>query len=112
MKIIITESQYRKVSLLRRLGDMMDVASDIIDEDNNFYGDLDFCRYYPTYQKYVKSMVDDITEHYQGFNYDYDIDDVSDFIYKDIGYENFVNLLMDEHGAKIRNYYNLKTKDC
>ena len=109
MKIIITENQYRKISLRRRLGDIINVASDIIDEGDDFYGGLDFCKYYPTFQKYIKNIVDDIIEHYGP---DYGLDDVSDFIYKDVGYENFVSILMDEHGAKIRSFYNLKTKDC
>jgi hypothetical protein len=109
MKIIITEEQYRKISLLRRLGGMLDVSSELIDMGDEFYGSLDFCKYYPTFQKYIKNIVDDIIEHYDP---DYGIDDVSGFIYEGIGYETFVKLLMDEHGAKIRSFYNRKTRDC
>jgi hypothetical protein len=110
MKIIITEDQYNKLSLLRRLGNVLNVASELIDMGDEFYGNLDFCKYYPTFQKYIKNIVDDIIEHYNNPNYD--IDDIFDFIYKDIGYETFVKLLMDEHGAKIRSFYNRKTKHC
>jgi hypothetical protein len=109
MKIIITEDQYNKLSLLRRLGGMLDVSSELIDMGDEFYGSLDFCKYYPTFQKYIKNIVDDIIELYDP---DYGIDDVSDFIYEVIGYETFVKLLMDEHGAKIRSFYNRKTRDC
>lgn len=110
MKIIITENQYRKISLLRRLGKMLDVSSELIDEGDEFYGDLNFCEYYPTFQRFVKNMVEDIIEHYGSGKFN--IEDVSDFIYEEVGYDNFVGVLMDEHGAKIRSFYNLKTKDC
>jgi hypothetical protein len=110
MKIIITEDQYNKLSLRRRLGGMLNIASELIDMGDEFYGNLDFCKYYPTFQKYIKNIVGDIIEHYHSPNYD--IDDISDFIYEDIGHETFVKLLMDEHGAKIRSFYNRKTRDC
>ena len=42
----------------------------------------------------------------------YDIDETENFIYNNIGYENFVNILMDMYGEKIENFYNEKTKDC
>jgi hypothetical protein len=109
MKIIITEDQYNKLSLRRRLVGMLDVASELIDMGDEFYGNLDFCKYYPTFQKYIKNMVNDIIVEY---NPNYGVDDIFDFIYKDIGYETFVKLLMDEHGAKIRSFYNRKTKHC
>lgn len=110
MKIIITENQYRKISLLRRLTDIMNVASELIDEGNDFYGGLDFCKKYPTFQKFIKNMVMDIIVDYGSNKFAWD--EVSDFIYEEVGYENFVSLLMEEHGAKIRSFYNLKTKDC
>ena len=109
MKIIITEDQYNKLSLRRRLGDMLNVASELIDMGDEFYGNLDFCKYFPTFQKYISNIVGDIIELY---NPDYGIDDISDFIYEGVGYETFVKLLMDEHGAKIRSFYNRKTRDC
>jgi hypothetical protein len=56
-------------------------------------------------------MVLDIIVDY-GSSDKFDYDEVSDFIYEDVGYENFVDTLMGEHGAKIRSFYNLKTKDC
>lgn len=117
MKIIITEEQFtdlllsrRRMALLRRLTSIMNVASELIDQGDDFYGNLDFCKYYPTFQKYINNLVGDIKEHY--YDARFDIDDVSDFIHGDIGYETFVKLLMDEHGAKIRSFYNRKTKDC
>jgi hypothetical protein len=109
MKIIITENQYYKLSLRRRLRRILDVSSEII--DNDFYGGLDFCKKYPTFQKFIKNMVLDIIVDY-GSSDKFDYDEVSDFIYEDVGYENFVDALMGEHGAKIRSFYNLKTKDC
>jgi hypothetical protein len=117
MKIIITEDQFnnllvlrRRMSLRRRLADVINVASELIDMADDFYGNLDFCKYYPTFHKFIDSVVRDITEHY--YDARFDIDDVSDFIYQDVGYENFVKILMEEHGAKIRSFYNLKTKYC
>jgi hypothetical protein len=76
---------------------------------DEFYGNLDFCKYFPTFQKYISNIVGDIIELYDP---DYGIDDISDFIYEGVGYETFVKLLMDEHGAKIRSFYNRKTRDC
>ena len=99
MKIIITESQYNKIlSFKRRLIDIMSEASQIIDAADDFYGDIDFCRYYPTLEKYIDSLVRNIDDK-ENFN-------------NNIGYETFVNLLMDMYGEKIENFYNKKTQDC
>jgi hypothetical protein len=115
MKYIITESQYNKIlKLKRRLIDIMSEASRIIDASDdfygdNFYGDIDFCHYYPTLEKYIDSLVMDIIQQYEPDNYD--IDDIENFI-NNIGYETFVNRLMDMYGEKIENFYNKKTQDC
>jgi hypothetical protein len=110
MKYIITESQYNKIlNLKRRLIDIMSEASRIIDASDDFYGDIDFCHYYPTLEKYINILVMDISEHYEPDNYD--IDDIENFI-NNIGYETFVNRLMDMYGEKIENFYNKKTQDC
>ena len=89
---------------------MVNVASELINITDDFYGPLDFCKYYPTFQKFIDSVVRDIIEHY--YDAKFEIGDLSDFIYQDVGYENFVKVLMEEHGAKIRSFYNLKTKNC
>jgi hypothetical protein len=112
MKIIITESQYNKIfNLKRRLIDIMGEASRIIDAADDFYGDIDFCSYYPTLEEYIDSLVMGIIQQYEPDNYD--IDDKENFINNNhIGYETFVNWLMDMYGEKIENFYNKKTQDC
>ena len=111
MKIIITEDQSNKlISLQRRLTDIMREASLMIDNGDDFYGSVDFCRYFPTLKKYVDDVVYEIINQYE--HPIYDIDETENFIYNYIGYENFVNLLMDMYGEKIENFYNEKTKDC
>ena len=72
MKIIISEDQYYNLSLRRRLGGIINVASDIIDDGDEFYGNLNFCRYYPTFQKYIKNIVGG------GYNFKWIIDIVED----------------------------------
>ena len=111
MKIIITEDQHKNfINLKRRLIDIMREASLMIDNGDDFYGSVDFCRYFPTLKKYVDDVVYEIINQYE--HPIYDIDETENFIYNYIGYENFVNLLMDMYGEKIENIYNEKTKDC
>jgi hypothetical protein len=111
MKIIITENQYNKfIGLKRRLTDIMIEASHMVDDADEFYGNLDFCYYFPTLKKYVNDVVYEIIQQYR--HPDYDIDDIENFIYNHIGYKNFVNMLMDMYGEKIENFYNEKTQDC
>ena len=111
MKYIITESQYNKIlSLKRRLIDIMSEASRIIDAADDFYGDIDFCDYYPTLEKYIDSLVEDIIQQYEPVNFA--IDYIESFINNHIGYETFVNWLMDMYGEKIENFYNKNTQDC
>ena len=108
MKIIITEEQYNKIALRRRLQGIMDEGSYIIDNGDDFYADLNFCYHYPKFKGFIQSMVDDIIHQY---NNETEFG-IWEFIHNDIGYETFVNLLMEEHGAKIRSFYNRKTKHC
>ncbi len=111
MKIIITENQYNKfIGLKRRLTDIMIEASHMVDDADEFYGNLDFCHYFPTLKKYVNDVVYEIIQQYR--HPDYDLDDIENFIYNHVGYENFVNILMDMYGEKIENFYNEKTQDC
>ena len=111
MKIIITEDQHKNfINLKRRLIDIMREASLMIDNGDDFYGSVDFCRHFPTLKKYVDDVVYEIINQYE--HPIYDIDETENFIYNYIGYENFVNLLMDMYGEKIENFYNEKTKDC
>ena len=111
MKIIITEDQHKNfINLKRRLIDIMREASLMIDNGDDFYGSVDFCRYFPTLKKYVDDVVYEIINQYE--HPIYDIDETENFIYNYIGYENFVNLLMDMYGEKIENLYRRKTKDC
>jgi hypothetical protein len=49
----------------------------------------------------------DIIQQYEPDNYD-----IENFINYHIGYETFVNWLMDMYGEKIENFYNNKTQDC
>ncbi len=111
MKIIITEEQYDKfIGLQRRISDIIDEVPLMVDIDNDYWGpneDYDFCHYYPTLKKFMKGIVEEIC--HQWF---YNFDNIVKFIYDRIGYKTFVDMIMDEHGEKIINFYNEKTKDC
>jgi hypothetical protein len=111
MKIIITESQYKKLTLQRRLADIMDEGPMIVDYADEFYGDTDFCRHYPTLEVYVDGMVQDIIHQYGNIS-DAGVEGVWDFIYDVVGFKNFINMLLEEHGDKIIRFYKEKTKDC
>ena len=108
MKIIITEEQYNNLTLRRRLSEIMYEGLFIIDNGDNFYGDTNFCRHYPTFKVFMESLTNDIIHQYNNMTGD----NIWDFIYEDFGYENFIDLLLDTHGEDIRNFYNRKTKDC
>jgi hypothetical protein len=111
MKIIITEDQYNKfINLQRRLTDIMYEASLMIEFEDDFYWGVDFCRNFPTLKKYVDDVVFEIINQY--VHPIYSIDETEDFIYNHIGYKNFIDMLMDEYGEKIENFYIRKTKDC
>jgi hypothetical protein len=111
MKIIITEDQNNKlISFQRRLTDIMYEAAYMIDDADEFYGSVDFCRYFPTLKKYVDDVVYEIINQYD--HPIYNIDETENFIYNHVGYENFVNIMMEEHGDKIIRFYKEKTKDC
>ena len=109
MKIIITEEQYNKLYYLRRIDKIIEEGSDIIDNGDAFYGGVNFCYHYPTFKRFMEGFIYDIVEQYDS---SYDVSNVGDFIDNHIGYENFVDMLMEEHGGKIRSFYNRKTKDC
>ena len=111
MKIIITESQYKKLTLQRRLADIMDEGPMIVDYADEFYGDTDFCRHYPTLEVYVDGMVQDIIHQYGNIS-DAGVEGVWDFIYDVVGFKNFISMLLEEHGDKIIRFYKEKTKDC
>jgi hypothetical protein len=110
MKIIITENQNKKLSYLRRLTDIMYEAAYMIDDADEFYGDVDFCTHYPTLVRFVEDVVYEIINQY--VHPIYDNDDTVNFIYDHIGYKNFINIMMDEHGEKIRNFYKERTRGC
>ena len=112
MKIIITEEQYDKfIGLQRRITDIIGEVPLMLDID--FWGPMDqddyidFCHTFPTLKEFMKGIVDEIC--HQWF---YNFDNIFKFIYDGIGYKNFIDMLMDEHGEKIINFYNEKTKDC
>jgi hypothetical protein len=111
MKIIITESQYKKLTLQRRLADIMDEGPMIVDYADEFYGDTDFCRHYPTLEVYVDGMVQDIIHQYGNIS-DAGVEGVWNFIHSEVGEKNFINMLLEEHGDKIIRFYKEKTKDC
>jgi hypothetical protein len=108
MKIIITERQYNKVIVLRRINEIMHEALLMIRDDGAFYGDVNFCYHYPTFEGFMEDMVEEIIRNYEYFNNF----DISDFIYDEVGFENFINILIDVHGDEIREFYNSKTEDC
>jgi len=108
MKIIISERQYNHAFLRRRFYEILNEALLMIADDGAFYGDIDFCWEYPTFYSFMEDMVAEITRHYD-YNYGHDI---AEFIYGDIGVEKFIKLLLDERGNEIKEFYDLKTKDC
>lgn len=79
-------------------------------DDVGFFEGVDFCTHYPTLKRFLQGIVHEIVQQYEHPNYH--IYDTIDFIHDDIGYGKFINMLMDEHGEKIRNFYNEKTKNC
>ena len=85
-------------------------ASLMIDNWDDFYWRVDFCRNFPTLKKYVDDVVSEIINQYE--HPIYSIDETEDFIYNHIGYKNFVNILIGMYGDKIEKFYNKKTKDC
>ena len=89
----------------------MEEGSMIIDYADEFYGDTDFCRYYPTLEIYMEGMTEDIIHQY-GYISDAGVEGVWDFIHDKVGFKNFINMLLDTHGGKIKNFYDRKTKDC
>jgi hypothetical protein len=111
MKIIITESQYKKLTLQRRLADIMDEGAMIIDYADEFYGDTDFCRHYPTLEVYMEGMTQDIIHQY-GYISDAGVEGVWNFIHDEVGFKNFIDMLLEEHGDKIVRFYKEKTKEC
>jgi hypothetical protein len=38
--------------------------------------------------------------------------DIYEFVYDILGYDNFVEVMVDQIGDKIKNFYFRKTKDC
>lgn len=109
MKIIITEEQYDNLFLRRRLFDIMDEGLFIIDNGDNFYGDdTRFCNRYPTLKVFMEGFIDDIIHQYSNMTGH----GIWEFIYEDIGRENFIDILLDTHGEEIENFYNRKIKDC
>ena len=96
--------------------EIMNEALLMIADDGAFYGGIDFCYHYPTFDGFMEDMVEEIIR-----NYGYHIQDdkykplkydVGDFIYDVVGFENFINVLLDAHGDEIREFYDLNTKDC
>jgi len=109
MKFIITEEQYDNLYLRRRLSEIMDEGLFIIDNGDNFYVDgSNFCDRYPTFKVFMEGFIDDTIHQYNNMTGD----DIREFIYEDIGHENFIDMLLDAHGEEIRNFYNRKTKNC
>lgn len=109
MKIIITEEQYNNLSLRRRLSEIMYEGLFIIDNGDEFYGDdTTFCNRYPTFNVFMGGFIDDIIYQYNNMTGDH----IWDFIYEDLGHENFIDLLLDTHGEDIINFYDRKTKNC
>jgi hypothetical protein len=118
MKIIITEEQHKELidTYKRRMFEIMNEALLMIADDGAFYGGIDFCYHYPTFEGFMEDMVGEIIRNYQYHIQDDKYKplkyDVGDFIYDVVGFENFINILLDAHGDEIREFYDLNTKDC
>jgi hypothetical protein len=118
MKIIITEEQHKELidTYKRRMFEIMNEALLMIADDGAFYGGIDFCYHYPTFEGFMEDMVGEIIRQYgyhiQDDKYKPLKYDVGDFIYDVVGFENFINMLLDAHGDEIREFYDLKTEDC
>lgn len=108
MKFIITEEQYDNLYLRRRLSEIMDEVLFIIDIADEVYGNIDFCSQYPTFKSYMVNLVDEIIGLYNNMTGHH----IWEFIYEDIGHENFIDMLLDAHGDEIKNLYNERIKDC
>ena len=112
MKIIITEEQYKKlipIKYKRRLATIMNTAEEIIDNGDFFWEGLDFCVEFNSYDDFMENLVSDMVGQYMERGEDYDI---YEFVYDILGYDNFVEVMVDHIGDKIKNFYFRKTKDC
>jgi hypothetical protein len=114
MKIIITEDQYNNIIPIkykRRIASIIGTAEKIIDNGDFFWEDVDFCAEFDSYDDFIESLVSDMVEQYEyeGRGEDYDI---YEFVYDLLGYDNFVEAMVDHIGDKIKTFYFRKTKDC
>lgn len=108
MKIIITEDQYYNLMLKRRFNDIMYEAYMIVKYGDDFYGDIDFCKIFPTFHSLMVDVVDEVIRHYG----DMSNFDAREFIYDEIGVEKFIKIILDEYGKEYRSFYKKRTKDC
>lgn len=114
MKIIITEDQYNNIIPIkykRRIASIIGTAEKIIDNGDFFWEDLDFCVEFDSYDDFMENLVSDMVEQYEygDLGEDYDI---YEFVYDILGYDNFVEVMVDQIGDKIKNFYFRKTKHC
>ena len=93
----------------RRLGNIIGTAEKIIDNGDFFWEDLDFCVEFNSYDDFMEDLVSDMVEQYEDRGEDYDI---YEFVYDILGYDNFVEVMVDHIGDKIKNFYFRKTKHC
>jgi hypothetical protein len=56
-------------------------------------------------------MTQDIIHQY-GYISDAGVEGVWNFIHDEVGFKNFIDMLLEEHGDKIVRFYKEKTKDC
>ena len=113
MKYIITEEQNKVyLAFRRRLIGLSAIAKNLI--ESSFYDDTDFCASFDSFEEFFKSYAEDVRREYYEYYYennnrfDYDDDDVLDFIWED----EFVEMLMNELGDGLIKFYNDKTEDC
>ena len=87
----------------------MNTAEEIIDNGDFFWEDIDFCHHFPSFSGFIVSLVEDTINQYMERGEDYDI---YEFVYDLLGYDNFVEAMVDHIGDKIKTFYFRKTKDC
>lgn len=108
MKVIITEDQYYNIMLKRRFNDIMDEAFMIVNNGDNFYGDIDFCFEFPTFYSFMEDVVTEVIRQY---NYISNFEP-SEFIHETIGTDNFIDMILDRYNDEFKSFYKKRTKNC
>ena len=102
MKHIITETNYNKISILRRADEDWTMIQEIVDEGVDMDDPCDF----RTEEKYLQRIVNDSTRTYL-YHFIYDEDENFDFLF---GY--FSGIIRKKMSHDIIRYYREKKEDC